>query len=351
MRALYLSIINKENKGALSSLLRFFLMPFSYLYYLGIKVRESLYRLGLLKRALLPVPVISIGNITLGGTGKTPLVELVTRFLLERGKKVAILSRGYRATKRGSEEVNDEYLELLGNLPRVPILLGRDRLSSARKALMDYRPDCLILDDGFQHHRLARDLDIVVLDSLVPFGSGGLIPAGTLREPLTSLKRADLLVLSRADQCNPAELESIRKCLQALDNHIPIVEAVHYPLYLEDLEGRRLETSWLRGKRVYAFCGLGNPASFEKTLGLLSAELLGFRGFPDHHYYSTNELDVISREAARLAVDAVITTQKDMVKIRDMQWRGHLLSLRVEMRITRGQEAFSQELKKAVGWT
>ncbi|MEE9584412.1 MAG: tetraacyldisaccharide 4'-kinase [Candidatus Brocadiales bacterium] len=352
LRSLYLSIIREERKGVLPSLVLLALSPFSYSYYVLLRLRELLYRYGILESVPLPVPVISVGNITMGGTGKTPLLELLTKFLLDRGKKVAILSRGYAGMKVGENQVNDEYLEFAERLPSVPILLGRDRLSSAREALKDYRPDCLLLDDGFQHWKLARNLDIVVIDGLEPFGNGGLVPAGILREPPNNLARANLLILSHTDLCKPIEIQAIKKRLSEIDSHIPVLEAVHHPLYLEDVTGRRLEIPWLKGKKVYAFCGLGNPRSFEKTLQLTGADVETFKDFPDHHHYSTNDMAAISAEAARLGVDAVVTTQKDLVKIKNtinQVWQNPpLLSLRVEMRITNGFDVLSEKLEKVI---
>lgn len=361
LRSLYLSIIREERKGLLPSLLLLLLSPLSYIYYALIRLRELLYRYGIPRSVKLPVPVISVGNITMGGTGKTPFLEFLTKFLLDRGKKVAILSRGYAGMNVRGNQVNDEYLELSERLPSVPILLGKDRLSSAREAIKDYNPDCLLLDDGFQHWRLARDLDIVVIDGMQPFGNGSLVPAGMLREPLYSLKRANLIILSHTDLCRPKEIQATEKYLHEIDGDMSVLEAVHHPLYLEDTAGQRLEILWLRGKRLYAFCGLGNPKSFEKTLQLSGADIVRFRDFPDHHHYSRNELTEIDSEASKLGVDAIVTTQKDFVKINIMpnsgqpqglplqtKWQKPIFSLRVEMRITKGLDVLAEKLEEIV---
>ncbi len=353
LRSLYLSIIKEESKGPLPSLALTTLSLLSYPYYAAIILRELMYRYGVLEAATLPVPVISVGNITMGGTGKTQFLELLAKILLDRGKKVAILSRGYAGLKVGEKQVNDEYLELSERLPSVPILLGKDRLSNAKKALEDSGPDCLLLDDGFQHLRLTRDLDIVVIDGLEPFGNGRLLPAGTLREPPASINRANLVILSHTDLCRPAEIQAIKKRLAELaetDRHIPILEAVHHPLCLEDMTARHVETSWLRDKKVYAFCGLGNPRSFEGTLRLMGADMVRFKEFPDHYHYTTKELHSIDNEASTLGVDAVVTTHKDFVKIKDAadkkSWQTPIFSLRVEMRITNGLDRLSESLEK-----
>ena len=351
LRRLYLSIIRKEQKGLLPSLVLSILSLLSYFYYAALRIRGLLYRYGILESVPLPVPVISVGNITTGGTGKTPCLEFITRFLLDRGKKVAILSRGYAGMEIQGNQVNDESLELAERLPGVRVLLGKNRLSSARKALKDDGPDCLLLDDGFQHQRLARDLDIVVIDALQPFGNGGLIPAGILREPVNGLNRANLLILSHTDLCEPVEIQAIKKRLGEIDCHIPTLEAVHHPLHLEDMTSRRIDLPWLKGKKIYAFCGLGNPKSFEKTLQLTGADVVTFNDFPDHHHYSAGELAEIDAGAVKLGVDAVVTTQKDLVKIKnvgDHSWQTRILSLRVELRITNGLDVLSEKLEKVI---
>jgi tetraacyldisaccharide 4'-kinase len=345
-REFYLSVARGRRRGAIASLTLNTLRPASYLYGGLLWTRGLLYHHGLFPIVKLPVPVISVGNITTGGTGKTPLVEFLARFLEERGKKVAILSSGYAATNGK----NDESMELRERLPNIPLLLGKDRLANARTAIEEFHPHCLLLDDGFQHWRLARDLDVVVIDSLEPFGSGDLLPAGTLREPLGSLRRAGLFVLSRTNLCTLKELQDVKSHLKDLNASAPIIETVHHPLHLEDTKGNRIETSYLRGRKVFAFCGLGNPASFEKTLRLLGANVVGFKGFPDHHHYTPGEEKSLATAASQQGADVVITTGKDRVKLQGKDWSIPLLSLRIETRITRGQEALTAALRRILPW-
>ncbi|MGR3311422.1 MAG: tetraacyldisaccharide 4'-kinase [Candidatus Brocadiales bacterium] len=335
----------------------------AFCYRLILEFREFLYKRGILKKAKVSVPVISIGNITMGGTGKTPMVEFVARYLSGKGKKVAILSRGYagvRSSEFGvrSEEsfVNDEYLVLSENLPDIPNLLGKDRVKNAATAIGKYDAQCLILDDGFQHWKLERNLDIVVIDALNPFGFERLIPQGTLREPLRNLRRAHIFVLSHCDQCPQDSLDLIKQRLKQINDNAPIVETVHAPSHLESLYDHvNRETSWLNGKRVYAFCGLGNPESFKLTLKGLGARVSKFDYFPDHHFYNQAELDGIIKEAEGLGAEAIITTQKDGVKIKTLNTRvgaycnTPLLVLKIEVRILKGKDALCKMLNAKCG--
>lgn len=317
------------------------------LYRLILKCREFLYRRGILKKTKVPVPVISIGNITMGGTGKTPTVEFVARYLSEKGKKVAILSRGYAGVQSSESFVNDEYLVLSENLPNIPNLLGKNRVKNVATAIGEYGAECLILDDGFQHWRLERDLDIVVIDALNPFGFERLIPQGTLREPLRNLRRAHIFVISHCDQCPQNSIDLIKQRLKQINDNAPIVETAHYPSLIESLYDHTiLETSWLNGKIVYAFCGLGNPNSFKLTLEGLGARVSKFECFPDHHFYKQEELDVIIREAESLGAEAIITTQKDGVKIKRLNTaplnEKPLLVLKIALRILKGKAALEE---------
>jgi tetraacyldisaccharide 4'-kinase len=342
VREFYLSIACGRRKGALASVAINALRPASYLYEGLLWTRRLMYHHGLFPVVRLPIPVISVGNITLGGTGKTPFIEFLARFLTQRGKKVAVLSRGYG----GTNGTNDESMEFQERLPDIPILLGKDRVASAKMAIEEFHPQCLLLDDGFQHWSLARDLDIVVIDSLNPFGSGNLLPAGTLREPLSSLRRTGIIVLSRTNLCPTEQLQEIKAHLMELNSHVSIIETVHHPLYLEGMKGTCMETSHLKGRRVFAFCGLGNPASFEKTLQLLGADLLGFRSFPDHHHYTQEEEEKLVTEALIQRAEVIVTTNKDKVKLHGENWPNHLFALRIEMRITQGENALTETLRR-----
>jgi len=278
------------------------------------------------------VPVISVGNLTLGGTGKTPMVEWIVRQLRGQGKKVGIVSRGYAA--RG--EANDEALELAWNLPDVPHVQNPDRLAAARRAIDEFGCEVLVLDDAFQHRRIARDLDIVLLDALEPLGFEHVFPRGTLREPVQGLARAHVVVLSRADLLTAPERQALRERVAKLSPSAAWAEVVHAPLALvaarcaeqaggtpapqtrqagetPALQQQSLER--LRGRRVLAFCGLGNPAGFRHTLAVCGYEVVEFREFPDHHHYTQADLESLAATAGQLKVEAVVCTKKDLVKI------------------------------------
>ncbi len=250
--------------------------------------------------------VISIGNITWGGTGKTPLVIKIARDLAAKGKRVAVLTRGYG---------RDEVKELEKKLPGIPVIVGRDRVRSARTAIAKHQAEVLLLDDGFQHLRLERDLDVVMLNAAEPFGPGGLIPMGTLREPLENLARADLFVLSKCD-VGSKNVHWIRQKLNAIKPNALIFEAIHKPVALKDpLKNRTLAPQELRGRRVAALSGIGDPYSFEKTAELLGAEVAFAARYEDHHPFSLSDVLSFARKARNMGLKEVITTEKDFMRL------------------------------------
>jgi tetraacyldisaccharide 4'-kinase len=308
--------------------------------------RNRLFDLGLRKPTRVPVPVVSVGNLTLGGTGKTPCVESVAGFYRGLGLAVAVLSRGYGADAGR----NDEAMVLEENLPDVPHLQGADRVGLAATAVEELESDVLVLDDGFQHRRLARDLDIVLLDATQPLRREYLFPRGLLREPVGSLSRAGLVVLTRADQVEPEGLDAQRHWLRARFPALPVATAVHAPVALVGTDDTR-DVLELKGKPVGAFCGIGNPEAFRRTLADLGAKVVAFRAFPDHHPYSRADVDEVRTWAAALPPGAAVaTTQKDLVKLRlpDLADRP-LWAVRVGMRFTGGEDVLREKLRAAVG--
>jgi tetraacyldisaccharide 4'-kinase len=289
---------------------------------------------------------VSVGNLTLGGTGKTPCVETVAGFYRDLGLAVAVLSRGYGADAGR----NDEAMVLEENLPDVPHLQGADRVELARTAVEELESEVLVLDDGFQHRRLARDLDIVLLDATRPLRCEYLFPRGLLREPASSLNRAGLTVLTRADQVEPEVLDAQRHWLRERFPALPVATAVHAPVALVGTDDMR-DVSELTGKPVGAFCGIGNPEAFRRTLADLGAEVVAFRAYPDHHPYTRADVDDLRTWAATLPPNAVVaTTQKDLVKLRLPDLAGRVLwAVRVGMRFTDGEELLREKLRAAVG--
>ncbi|MGR3178243.1 MAG: tetraacyldisaccharide 4'-kinase [Candidatus Anammoxibacter sp.] len=316
----YLSVINGQWKGIIPNSIKLLLVFISYLYRGILALRELFYQKDFIKKTTLPVPIISIGNITLGGTGKTPLVEHIAVYIKKKGKKVAILSRGYGAKKKKQnkslEVYNDEYLMLRENLTDIPNVINSNRVLSGRKAIKEYHADCLLLDDGFQHHRLNRTLDIVIINALNPFGYDCVFPGGFLRESLRNLKRADLFIIAHSNLCSNNELTNLKDRLNRYNNGIPIVETTHQPVNIENInDGTILPVEWLKEKRIYAFCAIGNPESFSKCLANQGAKITKFKPFLDHYFYTKDELEEIIKDAEHAGVEAIVITQKDKVKI------------------------------------
>ncbi len=290
------------------------------------------------------VPVVSVGNITTGGTGKTPFVAYLSRWFCDAGVRVGILSRGYRSLP---DRGNDEMLVLDQLCPNVPHIQNRDRVESAHVAWDEFDCQILILDDGFQHRRLARDLDIVLIDALNPWGFGCLLPRGLLREPISVLKNADLIVLTRADQCSDEHKAKILTQLAEMGLAEQCVEVSFRPTRLINYEGQTADLRTLVDQRVFGFCGVGNPQSFQQTLNDTSAIVAAIRYFNDHHHYSLNDLVDLERQIVQHRTQFVVTTFKDLVKIN----RTHLGScplwaIDITTQILRQDELLQQRLRQ-----
>jgi tetraacyldisaccharide 4'-kinase len=312
-------------------------------YRAAVAVRNRGYDRGWLPSHRARLPVVSVGNITLGGTGKTPMVEWLARWFRRRGVRVAILSRGYGQR----EGLNDEGRVLEDNLPDVPHLQNPDRVALAHIAALELESELIVLDDGFQHRRLARDLDLVLLDALEPFGLGYLFPRGLLREPVGSLRRSHVVVLSRADLIGAAQRAAIRTEVQRKAGPKRWAEARHAPLDLIDADGQSAPLTAICGKSVAAFCGIGNPEGFRRTLLPLCGELLDFRAFPDHHGYSASDVGSLERWARDLCADLVLTTQKDSVKLRASSLGpAPLWALRIGLEVIAGCEVMDDVLAR-----
>jgi len=296
-------------------------------------------------------PVLSVGNITCGGTGKTPVVEMLVKDLLRLGRHPAVLSRGYgAATAAGGAHksaVNDEYLVLAANVPGLLHLQGADRVARGRDAI-GQGADVLVLDDGFQHVRLRRDLDFVLIDALQPFSHGRVLPSGLLREPLEALAQADLFGITRSDQVEARTLSTLSSYLRSRFRGIPQVELVASPIEWATLGGGAALPEALTGRTALAFCGIGNPESFRRQLESLRVTLRAFVGFRDHHRYTAADIRGLLERALELGVDEVVMTQKDAVKMPitgpTASWR----FLRIEARVARGREAYEASLARAL---
>ena len=315
-------------------------------YRVGIGLRNLGYDRGYLKSFVAEVPVVSVGNLTLGGTGKTPFVEYVARWYRNRHLRPVILSRGYGADPGGR---NDEGRVLEQNLPDVPNLEDRDRVALARIAVEELEADLLILDDGFQHRRLRRDLDIVLLDATEPFGLGRIFPRGLLREPLSSLRRADVVVLSRADLCDDEGREAIRRRVEGNHPGVPWVEAGHRPKSWQNADGEPLLLDALAGSSVVAFCGIGNPDAFRRTLEGIGCRVVAFRVLADHFRYDRDSVRQLRDWIAGQKADVSVTTQKDLVKLNVPSLANKpLWALKIELDVIRGGDALAWHLDRAI---
>jgi tetraacyldisaccharide 4'-kinase len=312
-------------------------------YRWAVERRNARFDDGRAKIARVNAPVISVGNLTVGGTGKTPFVAWVAAWFGERGVKVAIVSRGY-GSRRGMP--NDEALELAARLPDVPHLQNANRVAAAKQVFQKGLGHLLILDDAFQHRRLARELDIVLLDALEPFGYGHLLPRGLLREPIQGLARAQVVALSRSDAVTEARRQEIRREVQRYAPHAIWVEVVHQPQRLISATGEMTPIEELRGQGVAAFCGIGNPAGFRHTLAACGLPVTSFLELSDHCAYSEQDLSQLRAWLKPLPVQYAICTRKDLVKIdRPGLAEKRVLALDICLEITQGRRELEKLLE------
>ena len=383
----------------LCSPIRFLLIPLSWLYGLIVSIRNWLYSMGVLKARTLPCRVISVGNIAVGGTGKTPAVIAIAKHLQQKGVRVAIVLRGYKRASRervtivsdgervcaSLKESGDEASMLAKHLNGIPIVVGRQRYQAGRVALERFNVDVLLLDDGFQHRQLARNVDILTVPvHSVPRDREKLLPAGTLREPWTALRRADVILLTRTDAVDM--LQDTKAELQQFAPNALILESIHqpvclYPLSVKLAQKTIAETKWkridpvarqisnppnltarkikkfgemdllsvakaLEGKRILAVCGIGNPDAFVATLRQYSPARVVLLAFPDHHVYTEADVTEIDAAFQTSRADLIVTTQKDEQKLVDLVAGRELLItvLEIALVIMEGVETFDEFL-------
>lgn len=364
-----LEVIFEQRRGKRAALVRWLLLGLSKVFLVAVKGRRFLYNVRILRDTTVGVQVIAIGNLTVGGTGKTPVVEKFARALQDQGRTVAILSRGYRSkppplTRRllnkllfrddttpprvvsdgkslllDSETAGDEPYMLASNLRDVIVLVDKDRVKSGRYAVEKFGVDTLLLDDGFQYWKLrGRRMDVVLVDCQQPFGNEYLLPRGTLREPPSHLARASTVFITKSE----GDRTALRERIASVNGHARIIECVHHPLYLEDVFIEdRCGLDLLKGRKIATVSGIAQPESFERSLAALGAELVYSRRFADHHRFSQQELlNVINRSKKKRA-EAILTTQKDAVRFPKLDRRDlPIYFMRVEIKIISGAKDF-----------
>jgi tetraacyldisaccharide 4'-kinase len=348
-------VLYQKDKSLLGRVVLFPLYLLSLLYGWAVRLRTHVYRVGLCSVRRLPCPVISVGNITVGGTGKTPLVMALVQGLTKHGIPVAVLTRGYRS--RGSsgslvsdgekvllspEESGDEPTLMAKTLKGVPVLIGKDRFRNGQHALQRFGVRGFVLDDGFQHIELYRDLDILLIDASLGFGDHHLLPRGILREPLDHLRRAHIFILTKVESpetCKP--IEALLRQVHAS----PIIFHSHYePLGLWGPQGEWSDVQTLKGKKILALSAVANPRSFASLLRRSGAEVVTEEAYPDHHSYTSQDVVSITQKAK--GTEWIVTTEKDMVKLEDFNFsRIPIRALRVEFKIWEEEEFFRKVME------
>jgi len=340
--------------------LHIFFYLLSLPYGAAVRARNRLFDLGALPQHDVGCPVVSVGNLTVGGTGKTPMAIRVAGMLRDRGMRPAVLSRGYggkstagvlvvsdgRQPLAGPDEAGDEPVLVARRLPGVPVLAGTKRAVTGRYARENFGADVLVLDDGFQHRWIRRDLDIVLLDSRRPLGNGFLLPRGPLREPPASLERAGIVVLTRSeDRSDPLD-----GSLAGLLAGRPVLRTRIRPTKLVATDGTEMPLSHLAGRKAFAFAGIARPESFRQTLEGLGACLAGFRALPDHHRYGAENVRQIERALDESGADILVTTEKDGVKLSGLAaFSRRLFCLAIETEILEGADALETALRVCLG--
>ncbi|MDE1920385.1 MAG: tetraacyldisaccharide 4'-kinase [Candidatus Omnitrophica bacterium] len=341
MNRYLLSIMKGRQNSFTAQLIMYLLLPWSFLYGLGVVCHRNLCRLQGIYRA--PKPVISIGNITVGGTGKTPLVIWLVKGLQNKGIKSIVLIRGY---KPHASRMSDEVDMLNEQIPYVPVLAGADRSANIREAEKTLPADVYICDDAFQHWPLHRDLNLVTIDAGNPFGNGYLLPAGILREGLSALKRADVFMLTKTD--GPRDIQNLIARLQRINPKALIMESRYKSSATVDaFDALSLPEDFLSGKRVAGFCAIGDPLSFELSLRNSGADVVKMFEFMDHHAYRAKDIRRMVQFCCTQNIWVLVTTHKDMVKLRSFKnlLAGiRLVYIPVQIEITKGADEFFQKV-------
>lgn len=362
---------SKEVDGLFPHLIMGILYIFSLIYGLLVNIKLAGYKYGIFQKQKLDCFVISLGNVTVGGTGKTPTAQRLARDIRDMGYRVVILNRGYRAKWHGevgivsdgkrlhmdAAEAGDEAYMLAKHLPEVPVLIGAERAKTGRYAIEHFGAEVAILDDGYQHWQLERDLDILLVDAVNVFGNGYILPRGTLREPISHISRADICLMTKVDQAAAGSCDYIRETVHRYNPEARIVESIHQPRcfiplteWYVNIASQGIDIAQMRGKRIMAVSAIGNPASFEQTLSNLGAVIIESLRYPDHHDYAMSEMTDIFQQAENAGAEAIVITEKDAVKIpADVareKWSIPIYVICVEVNFQKGSEGLADLLKK-----
>lgn len=341
----YRPIINGQRKDPMAVIIRGLLRGAAVPYGIGAAYRNRQFDRGAREVLRCGVPVVSVGNITTGGTGKTPIVCYLANWFQTQDVRVVIVSRGYG---RGDAEINDEAMELRARLPDVPHVQNPDRVAAAREAVQRYDAQIVLMDDGFQHRRLHRDVNIVVIDATCPFGYGYVLPRGLLRERLTGMRRADLAILTRCDARSEEVLSEIEYNLRKIHSALPIFRSNHKPTNLREFPDHLMPASELDGANVVVLSAIGNPRAFHQTVVSLGATIIESIELPDHDSYGVETVarleDRIRGRADR--VSRVVCTHKDLVKLRTKRLGGvPLVAIQIELVIESNEQALQGRLE------
>lgn len=347
----------------------------SIIYYGLAKFRAKVYKKGIIESKRLPCKVISIGNITAGGTGKTPMTLYVAGLMLRLGYEVVVISRGYKGELEktggiisngktilvGPKKAGDEPFMLAGRLKNIPLIVGQNRFEAGMQAVKKFNPDVIVLDDGFQHLKLKRDLDLVLLDSNKPFGNLHLLPRGVLREPLSALLRADAFIMTRSDRASDEEAKKFLSGLKESMQSKPVFKTSHQPYgYIVKKEKNipfasiskksfLYDFDFLKDSRVLAFAGIARNDEFRHTVESFKCDIADFIGFEDHHQYSDNELSRMFRLAEKTNVEFLITTEKDYARIANrIAWPIDLVVIGIEISFLSNPKVFTDFIKTAL---
>ena len=372
-------VILGRREDAISTLYGAFLQGLSFIFSGVVQLRTWLYRHRILHDQPLGCLVVVVGNLTVGGTGKTPVVETFARALQHRGRKVAILSRGYkskappfwkkwwfrithtaepppRVVSDGStvlldsEQAGDEPYMLARNLPGVVVVVDKNRVKAGAYAIKRFGCDTLILDDGFQYLPLKGRLNLLLVDKTNPFGNGHMLPRGILREPITHLKRASYVFLTKSNGRRDMELEAL---IQQHNPGVDVIECAHRPQYLQRLgtvvgsDGGRVPLAWLKGRKVVAFSGIATPESFEKFLRDLGALIMARERYLDHYRYTQDDINGLFELAQKQGAECLVTTEKDAVRIDATKaFPLPVYYLRLEIEIVQGAANFDEAVSR-----